>query len=326
MIEIFRTNQFFATLLLIPYTFLIRINSFINAEAYTVKDYDSPIMKSFFNDFVTSPIWQSILASILIFLTANFINRLIIQNRISKHLTLLPGLFFIIVTAGMPSGMVLSPALISVFFILLSLLNLNRTYKNRESATHIFNTGFYIGLATLCYPANFFLLPFGFIGLLNLRSFKISEFTIYISGIFVPLFLLGTYYYWNDNLELIFQIFQFDNGILGVFAKMNLQVLSYLLAIGVTVFYAIVRYNSYTMKSSIQVQKKVDILYWFMLFTLLIMFFTEEVTATHLVILAIPFSVFIGLSYEKMKNNLVAEMLHVGLIIAVLFSQFQSLF
>lgn len=326
MIEIFRTNQFFATLLLIPYTLLIRINSLINAEAYQVQEYDSPFVKYLFSELLTSPILQSLLASIIVFLTANFINRLVIQNRLSKFLTLIPGLFFILITAGMPSGMFLSPALLSVFFVLSALLNMYRTYKNRDSATHIFNAGLYFGIATIIYPSHIFFWAFGVIALLNLRSFKISEMIIYISGYFVPLFLLGTYYYWNNKLDLIYDYFQFDKGILSIFSDLSYEVLFHIAAIGIVVVYTIVRYNSFMMKSTIQVQKKVDIVYWFMLFCLLNMFFSNGISLTHMVVLAIPFSIFVGLSFEKVKSNLMAEMIHVGFIVAVLFSQFQNFF
>lgn len=326
MIELFKNNQFFITLLMIPYTFLIRINSWINPKAYAVQEYDTPFAAYIFNEVIPSPIWQSLLACFLVFLTANFLNRLVIQNRMSKAQTLLPGLFYILITAGMPSGMILSPAMISVCFIVLSLLNLFRTYKNKESAVHIFNAGFYTGIATLIYPASLFLWFFCFIALLNLRSFKVSEIIISLSGLLVPFLLLGTYYYWNDEYGLIYNYFQLDKGIIGVFSQFSLETGLYLLSIAIIVVYTILRYNTYTMKTAIQVQKKVDIMYWLMLFSLLMLFFTNGISATHFTILAIPFAFFIGVSYEKIKNGMVAELLHVGIIVAVLFSQFQGIF
>lgn len=324
MLEIFRTNQFFATLLLIPYTFLIRIKSLINSEAYQVTSYDTPIAKYFFQDLVPGAGLQAFLACVIVFLTANFINRLIIQNRLSKHQTLIPGLFFILITAGMPSGLILSPALLSGFFIMLAILNLDRTYKNKESVVHIFNTGMYIGVASLIYPANIFLILFGFIGLLNLRSFKIKELLIYWSGIFVPFFLLGTYYYWNDKYFLMQEYFQFDIGIFAIFSGFSLSILISMISIGIIVVYIILSYNSYTLKNSIQVKKKIDIMYWFLLFSFLNLFFINGIDFNHFVILAIPFAVFIGMSFEKMKSKLMAEMIHITMLIMILIVQFQT--
>jgi hypothetical protein len=244
----------------------------------------------------------------------------------SKHLTLIPGLIFILITAGIPADLVLSPALISCFFILLSILNLNKTYKNRESAVHIFNSGFYLAIGALFYPANLFFWFFGFIGLLNLRSFKIPEFMIYCGGFVVPYILIFTIYYWNDQGQLIYDYFQMDRGILNVLAELNILSGIYIFSIAIVVLFIILRYNSFTMKSSIQVQKKVDIIYWFMLFTFLIMFFIEDVDTTHLAILSIPFAIFIGLSFEKMKNAMMSELIHVAMVVAILFGQFQIFF
>jgi len=326
VIEIFRTNQIFATLLLIPYTFLIRIYSLINPREYIVQDWDTPFSKYLFSSVIASPLLQSIVACIVVFLIANVINRHIIQNRLSKHLTLLPGLFFILITAGMPGGMICSPALLSGFFLMLAVVSINRIYKTNDAAIRIFNAGLYISLAVILYPANIFFWAFGVIALLILRSFKVSELLMLTSGLFIPLFLMATYYYWHGDLTLIWEYFQFDKGILALFLSLNLNSILYLVAIGITVIYCIVRYNTYTMKSAIQVQKKVDIVYWLMLFCLLMMFFVNGITFTHLVLLAIPFSMFIGLSYEKMKNAMIAEMIHVIIVVAILLSQFQGLF
>lgn len=324
MIEIFRTNQVFATFLLIPYTFLIRIHSLIYPVKYEVEEFDTPIAKYIFSDLLNSGIWQSIIACVIIFLIGNFINRAVIQNRLSKHLTLLPGLFFILITAGMPSGLILSPAMLSCFFIMLLLLNLYRTYKNKDSAVHIFNTGFYIGMATLLYPANSFLIFFGLIGLLNLRSLKFQDLINYFSGIFVPAFLLFTYYYWYDQSSLIYEYFQIDKGIFALFSPFQPSTLVYFVSIGLIVIYAISRYNVFTLKNSIQVQRKIDIIYWLMLSSFFMLFFVNGITFTHLVILSIPFAIFVGLSYEKVKSRLMAELMHVGLLILILVFQFQN--
>lgn len=325
MIEIFRTNQFFATLLLIPYTFLIRIYSLIHPEAYQVQEFDTPIAKYLFSQLFLSPILQSLIACVLVFLIANFINRHIIQNRLSKHQTLLPGLFFVLITAGMPGGIICSPAMLSACFLMLAMLSINSIYKTSEAPVRIFNTGIYLAIATLLYPANLFFWSLGLIALLILRSFKLSELMIFTSGMFVPFFLLGTYYYWNGKLKLIWDYFQFDSGIFGLFLDLDLKTILYLSAIGLTAIYSIARYNTYTMKSSIQVQKKIDIIYWFMFFCMLMMFFINGITFTHLVILAIPFAMFIGLSFEKMKSRFVAEMFHISIIVSIFFAQFQGL-
>ncbi|WP_235295313.1 hypothetical protein [Portibacter lacus] len=291
---------------------------------YEVREYDTAFSKYVFGEILSSPLMQSFVACILVFLIANFINRHIIQNRISKFLTLLPGLFFVLITSGMPGGLMCSPAMFSAFFLVLALISINKIYKVDNAAIYIFNAGFYIAIASIFYSASISFWAFGVISMLILRSFKISELFILTSGVFVPLFLLGSYYYWHGELILIQSYFQFDKGILAVFQSLNLQSILYLAVIGITILYAIVRYNTFTMKIAIQVQKKVDIIYWFMMFSLIMMFFINGVSITHLVILSVPFAMFIGLSYEKMKSSMIAEVLHIGIIVAILLAQFNG--
>ncbi len=326
MLAFFRTNQFFTTLLLIPYIFLIRIVTLLRPEAYVPKEYDTWLTKYFFGELFIGPRFQSVLACIFIFLLANFVNRLIIQNRLSKLLTQIPGIVFILLTSLFKGSLYLSPAMIASFFTLLSLLHLFRIYKTRDAEVKIFNAGFYIGLALLFYPGVIILWLFGIIGLLNLRSFKISELMIFLSGIIVPVFLLWTYFYWNDRSSDIFELLQFDKGIFSVFLNFNTEVLIWLVLIGLIVGFSIVRYNNYTMKNAIQVQKKIDIVYWFMLFTFMMLFFVEGINPEHLIFLAIPFAVFLGLSYERMKNHLIAELLHIVLVLTILVIHFQYYF
>lgn len=323
MLAFFRTNQFFTTLLLIPYIFLIRIITLLRPEAYVPKETDTWLSKYVFGELITGPRFQSFLACIFIFLLANFVNRLVIQNRLSKLLTQIPGIVFILLTSLYKSTLNLSPAMIASFFVLLSLLHLFRIYKTRDAEVKIFNAGFYIGLALLFYPGVIILWIFGIIGLLNLRSFKVSELFIFLSGIIVPVFLLWTIFYWNDKGSEIYELIQFDKGIFSVLLHFTTEVLIWLIFTGIIVGFSIVRYNNYTMKNAIQVQKKIDIVYWFMLFTLIMLFFIEGINEEHLIFTAIPFSVFLGLSYERMKNHLIAELLHIVLVLSILVIHFQ---
>lgn len=266
---------------------------------------------------------QNIFACFIVFLIANFINRLVIRNRLTKDFSLIPGLVFILISATVKETLTLSPALISCFFLMLGLLYLNRTYKNRDAEVHIFNVGFFISISAIFYPAILILWIFGIIGLLNLRSLKFHELIIFFSGFFVPFFLLWTYYFWYDKGPVVFDYIQINQTVLRIFKGFGIEGIIILVLIIVGVGYALFRYNFYTIKTSLQVQKKIDIIYWLMLFSFISMFFKNNINETHLAILMLPISVFLGISYERMKDGLLAELIHVGVVLTILIIQFQ---
>jgi len=54
------------------------------------------------------------------------------------------------------------------------------------------------------------------------------------------------------------------------------------------VVFAVLNYANYTLKKSIQTQKKIDILYWFMISSLIMFFLSANIDASQVLLLCIP--------------------------------------
>lgn len=323
MLEIFRKNLFINNILLLPYIFILRLNTLLNPVGYKPHQAESILMDLLY-EFLPNALIQNIIANILIFIQVLLINQIFIKNRISKEITLFAGLLYILFVSLISDNNLLSPILIANTFIIVALANLLNTYKLPNATVYIFNTGFFIGVASAIYTPYFAFILFGIIALLLLRSFKILEKLQFFIGISLPYFFLFTYKYWNDikfaDLDFVKEIFfrfpVLNSDILFIF---YVSVIFLFLCVAFAVF----NYPSFTSKKSIQSQKKIEIVYWFMLFTLVSFFIFKTNSTYHLISLALPLSILIGIYLSDSKRIIFNELVHIFVIALIFITQFK---
>lgn len=323
MLEIFRRNLFINSVLLLPYIFIVRANTLINPVGFELNTNSNFLQKLIFNNIV-NPLAQNIFANLLIFVQALLINYIFIKHKLSREITLFAGLFYILFVSLIADNLLLSNVLIANTFIILAFKNLLETYNNSQSTAFIFNTGFMIGLASLYYSPYFAFIFFGVIALLLLRSFKFIEKIQFFIGVVVPYFLLFTYRYWNDipfiELNFISEVF---------FRWPTIQtsgLVVFYVSVGMLLFGIVMglfNYGNFTAKKSIQTQKKIDIVYWILLFCLISFLVFSSEQETHLMTLAFPLCLLIGISVSDTKNRIFYELLHIILLSLIFISQFK---
>ena len=323
MIEIFRKNLFINSILLLPYIFVLRLSTLIHPAVYTLGPNANVFQKIiFFN--LSDPLVQNIFANLLIFGQALLINHIFIKNRLSKNVTLFPGLFYVIFITIINENNLLTPILIANTFIILAVLNVLETYKLPQATVYIFNTGFILGLASLFYSPYFAFILFGIIALLQLRSFKITEKIQFFIGFAVPYFLLFTYRYWNGisfvDLDFIKEIFfrwpAFrTDGLITFYLCLSV--------IFISVLVVLFNFGSINGKKSIQAQKKIDIFYWVLLFCLLSFFIFSTPGLNHLMSLAFPLSVLLGCLVSDAKKYILLEIVHILVVSLIFITQFK---
>ena len=75
---------------------------------------------------------------------------------------------------------------------------------------------------------------------------------------------------------------------------------------------------------NIQVQKYINMVYWMMFISVISLLYQESITVGHLLIFATPLAIFLAFSLLKIKNVLVAELLHFTLLLIVLVLQYRT--
>jgi hypothetical protein len=249
---------------------------------------------------------------------------MVIKNRIANEITLLPGLFFILLSSLTPELLGLSPIQFGLLFIVLALSNLYKSYKKFNSELYLFNTGFYLGISVL-FSSNLivFILPFVF-GFFSIRSYNFREFMQLLSGVLAVAYFYTFYLIWTGD-EFSFTPFSFSSPV--EYFSGNISVYFISILYGALFVLVVMTYRKFIIKKSIQSQKKVNILLWILIFAIICMgFINPEFKLSYFYILAFGLSYFTSAIFLRIKNKMISEIVYVLIVFSILVFHFQYYF
>ncbi len=319
MISLFRRNIFINSILLLPYLVLIRIKSLVNPGIYTTDDFDGLLTRGVFHLFEGQPTSQSVAAILILFVDALLINRLVIKSHIGRENNLVSGMMFVLFTSILPQNLGLSPELLATPFVILSINAIFNSYNNLKSADDIYLSGFYMSVASMFYPPMLLLIVFTYIGFMIMRSFNGLERLQHLTGWTTPYFLLFVEeYYLGQTISWNFLPFRSGFGFFGVLANdLGITGLLVLAALIVIVLWMLANFGNYMGKKVIAAQKRISILYWFMLFVGIIALTQSHADYNLFLLLSIPVSIFATFNLLDMKNRMWPELIHLFIILVL---------
>lgn len=303
--------------MILPYIFLVRIKTLVTPKLYLSNSTDTPLFNWFISYFDSS-ISQSLISIFLVFIQAVAINRLVIRNRISQEQSLVTGVFYALFISLTPSILSLTPQLVSITFIIASISNLFQIYGKRSSSSHTFNVGVFISFASLFYyPAIFFFI-IGILGFIMLKSINFKGLMQLLIGGLFPYFILAVYCFYYDSMNLFLDFYQgqfiWFNNLWDLLGNYYLFVLFSIMSLA-----SLLMYRTNTKSKSIQTQEKIDLLYIFLVLFLLTSFVINNFLDGDLLFMIIPLSIFFTLWLLRIKNSIIIEFVHLGLLV-LLFS------
>lgn len=307
---------------MLVYIALLRIKTFLDPVGYQIKSEDGYLNEVLFG-FLTSPLSQSIIAVIFIFIQALIINRVGIKNKINKEFGLLPGAMFALFICMIPYSAALTPLLVANTFIILSLQSIFTTYNKKEVSKAIFYSGFFASIASLFYFPFLYFFFITTIGLMIMRSFTLKERLQHLIGWVVPYALIYVWHFWIDYPQMILpdyfknQYALLNIGLMGTFKGLIFSIVALFMII-----YFLAKYIAFSSKKDITVQKKIDIFYWVLLYGGLSIFFYNFVTIDHFITIALPVGYLLAMGFVGMKNKVYPEIIHLLMIGVVIYFSF----
>lgn len=325
MLAFFRTNQLLFGIFLILYAALLHASVFFVADDW-VPGASGLWSEWIFSSFGHKGLQPDIAAIVLLGLQGMGLNALNMTHRLNEPVNLFPGLFYVLFASLFPEFLHLSPVLLANTFYILALYDLMSIYNRTRSAGYIFNAGLWIALAGFFYFSFLLFILLAFIALNILRAFDIRERLMVLCGLLTPYLLAGAYFYWFGQWDFFvehqfvrnFTFFHLPEGPLSGIAISKLALFGFLLAT------ALYNRGEYLLKQNIQVQKKINLLYWGLLFGGLSLFIQHNLQLDHLLILSVPLGILLSFNFTKLPKNW-AELFHALLLIAALFYQFSPL-
>jgi hypothetical protein len=319
LIHIFKTNIFLNSLLLLLYTVLVRIHGIIYPQVVDTAAVSNSLQEWALT-ILGSGRLSAIVACLLVYLQALMINRLVIKNRMGHESSLLPGMLYVLGVSILPQFLQIHLPLLATTFLIVGLTRLYGSYKEHNAATLVFDVGFYIGIASIVEPVASVFFIIGYIGLVILRAVGIKDRLQYVAGAVVPYFLWFSISYWLDGsteaVMYLQELVSFQLPPLQQWSSIYLTIACTSLSL-----VAVVGYGINTSKKAIQVQKKIDILYWVLLLCGVALFHAC-LSVPFATILMLPLSFFLAQLVLRLRGLLVAEVIHIIIVISVLMFQF----
>lgn len=204
MISFINNNHFTNVLLLLPYAILLRLSSILHPSMYLVSDTDTVLSRFLIGIFGSNPSLQIFVSIILCYVIAVLIAFITNKNRLFKRPNLYPAIFFIIFSSFHKECHTLSPALLSVLFIVIFIHFLMQFYRNHNDATDIFNAGLFSVLAAFTYLPLSVLSIAGIIGLAYFKTFNHKDLLKLILGIFAGLIILSTIFFATGSFSVVY--------------------------------------------------------------------------------------------------------------------------
>jgi hypothetical protein len=251
------------------------------------------------------------------------INRVFIRQSMIGEINLFPGLCYILLTSLHPSFIGISSLLLANTTLLIALGYLFDVLKKERQEETRFMAGWWLAVSGLLYSPYFVLLLFGLIAMSMLKTLKVKDIFQFLTGYFSP-FLIG----WlvriiltKDLSPVMLKMFA-SFGMPEFTPMYNMADIVTLSAMGLLLLISLLGYSQIIARKNIHAQKKIDTIYALVFFTVPMAFFLASISVQYLMILTVPFSLFMAILLRVIKHPAIAESLHFILFVAAIVTQF----
>lgn len=324
IVRSFRSSEPLNIIFLFCIVYLLRLFYLFQDIPLPVISYTEPLSRILLNEFelVRNRTLNIMLAGLVIFVQALWINRLVFRYSILSKNSYLPGLLYVILMSLFSSFLILNAAVFANFFLLLIIDKLFSVHKSMRTIPLIFDIGLLISFATLFYfPTILWLLMIWF-ALMYFKPFVWREYIVGLIGFLIPYLFVALFYFWNDRLEDFFKIWEplKNRFSLDLFwLKMNdfipLLPTLLILLLAVNTF----RINFY--KNVIQVRKYHQLLILLIFISAAAYYIRPAFGINHFILLGIPTAIFLSNYFLFSRKLWISESLLLLLMLSIIYFQ-----
>jgi hypothetical protein len=304
---------------------LFWLKSLISPRTYNFYDgeADNILYQPIHNLTIEIPMLQIIIPFLLIIGMALVMLQLNNRYNIIRIRTMLPAPLLILIVSGFSNLHTMHPVYFAAFFVLLAIYRLFSSFDEVKPYSPAFDSGFFLGVASLFYFNVFLLFPAFLIGLGVLsREPKWREFIVSTFGFFLPfifafssVYVLGKVPEFLETLKLNI-ITPVGN------LKSNLAVLVYLGFLLVLILLGTLKIVQQYDAKKVSTRKYYIVLFFLFLFMMLILILIPSTSLEIFVIAAIPVTFLLANFFVFLKSRFWGEFLFSLLLIAVIVMEF----
>jgi len=265
-----------------------------------------------------------VLAQVCLLLQALWLNRMFHQADFHEGNSLIPAIYFALLSSLIPTFNVFSIYTL-INFILLAIFQVFLSITSKDNTrVECFNVGFFAGLLVL-FDVNFSLfIPFVFIILYAIKSFRLNDYIILFFGIFFPIYLaLGISYIAFISINADVWLVENFNLI-----KINYDIFN-LVSLSMTVIYILFSFVSMRgilYSVAFKRRKNLNMLIFLFIGIAVTTLLSGKLDETAFSLLLIPVCIFLTLFMLRIRKKRLGEILNAIFVIVIFVTNLIRLF
>jgi hypothetical protein len=315
-------GRHYLLLVFVPiFLLLLWIKAFISPTTLTGSQSQMPLYELLQSVTGGSILALNIVGGIVLILLSLLVVRLNEKYIFIRQRTDLPAFVFALIATGTVSLYGMHPALLASFLLFFAIDSVFAVYHGSRTLAKSFESGLFIGLATITYLFSGVYLLWFWIALAFLGYFRVREIFAGLVGFLMPIFVIASWYYINDNLGTLIQtigsLFNFEfKAEFSLFQKVYWGILA-----------AFVLLSSVFMANVVEEKKISSRKYFMILFVFFLLaignYFLFSATGTELYfLLLIPVTFIISHYFVLSRYSWAVEVLFAVFIISSLLVRF----
>ncbi|HZV43914.1 MAG TPA: hypothetical protein VFF90_05530 [Saprospiraceae bacterium] len=322
MLEFFKKNHLFNSLLLLPYALILRMVVLVFPSARIPGEIYGNWFKEIIGSIQHWGVGSYLLSTFLVFIQAAIVNRLYIKQSMIGEINLFPGLCYILLTALHPSFIGLSSILVANTALMIGLGYLFDILKKDRQEETRFMVGLWFAVASLIFTPYLVLVIFGLISMSILKTLKIKDIFQYLTGFICPFVISWLVRIINNGDPKPSFLHAFDDfGIPQIASFKNVADIITISIMGLLLTVSLLGYTQIIARKNIHAQKKIDSMYALVFFCAVMALFPLTLSVHFLMILLIPFSLFLAIILRLIRYPAIAESIHFILFVTAVISQ-----
>lgn len=325
MINQFRTIKPLNLLYLLVYAFFMRLAIFADIPSRLNFEFLEPYARLLISipmENTFSPVGNVTIATLFVFVQAILFNRIVNNHNLMAKPGYLPALLYITGTSLFLPFLVLSPPLVCNFLLIWILDKLLKVGKAPSAMSLLFDLGMIIAIGTFIYFPFIVMLLTPWLAVLLYRSFSWREWLSGLVGFLTIFFFLGVFYYWNDDLNMFYNIWlPLGNKFPSVF-RINYNDYLVLVPVLVIIVLAILKLRENFFRSFISTRKAFQMLFFVFLLTLVSVYTKPDFRLYHFLLCVPPGAVLLAYYFSNATKRWFYESLFLVLVFATQYFLF----
>ncbi|MCP4521454.1 MAG: hypothetical protein GY827_07150 [Cytophagales bacterium] len=259
--------------------------------------------------FGRSSFAYQLLAFGLMYLQCVLFNYIVNRAMAFSEKTYLPAIIYGIASSFFIDCFTLNPVLLAITFLLLALGEMFFIIKSGRSNENVFYMGFYLGLTVLFYPPSFLFVIVFLLSSLLYTNVYVKGYLVFAFGLFFPLLLFTTYYYWVGGLNEFFTSFFIYFGQQGMVISF-LEIIAIMGIPSLFLLFSILRTQTSTRFVNYQMRFQ-SVMLLVLFIGVGVLFITPQLTSFHFMIFVPVIAYFVSAFFMLFKSAFFREMFFV---------------